>query len=430
MARLRLGARHTALTLITAALTMAVGDRMAVSLAAPALARDHGLDAVQMGWLFSAFSWAYVLGHLPAGWLVDRFGPRRVMLVGMLCGVVFALCSARAGALGAVFALLLLLRAMTGAIQAPIGATSGSTLARWFPSAERGLAGAVFNSASYLGIGLAAPLLGWVNQHFGWERVFDVLAVTGGVLAFLWWRHYHLPDQHPGVSRVELRHIRRGGALVGHSSSTPSRSSGVSPLREVLTLARSRLFIGLLVSQYCTTAITWFFVSWFPVYLVQARHYTAVEAGAATAIPALCGWAGGLAAGGASDWLLRRTGSLNLARKLPVIVGMGLSACIAAANYVEGNSFMIGIMSLAFFGKGFGSLGWSTIGDIAPVRLIGITSSVFNAAGNIAGIVMPIGIGYLVALTGTFVVALWFVSAHGVIAALCQVAFMGQVRRL
>jgi MFS transporter, ACS family, glucarate transporter len=155
-----------------------------------------------------------------------------------------------------------------------------------------------------------------------------------------------------------------------------------------------------------------------------------MEAGFAAAAPALFGFVGGLAGGYFSDRLLRRTGSLDTARKLPLLVGMVLASAIIGCVFAAEEWVVVLLMSIAFFGKGVASLGWAVMSDIAPRQLAGLAGGVFNMFGNLAGIVTPIVIGYLVAATGSFDTALIFVGAHCLLAIVAYYGVVGPIRRI
>lgn len=421
--------RFTTLALITIVLALSTGDRATLSVAGPHMSKDLGLDAVRMGWLFSSFAWAYVLSQVPAGWLVDKIGAKAAITAGLL------LWSATTVLMGAVhwfsfaFAALLVLRFLLGAMESPVGPASGRVIAAWFPSSERGVAGAIFNSAQYLSLVVFTPLMGWLDHQFGWNHIFTVMGGLGILLALVWMRNYFAPDAHPRVSRAELDYIEAGGALV-HLGGKRNAAAAKPSLADLGQLFRSRMLVGIFIAQYCITSITWFFVSWFPSYLVNGRGFSILQAGFVAAVPAICGFLGGVSTGFVSDALLRRTGSLTLARKLPITVGLLLSASMIACNYVDTDWMVIALMSVAFFGKGFGSLGWTVVADTAPARIVGSTGGVFNAVGNVAGIVTPITIGYIVAESHSFNGALVYVGAHGLVAILCYWLVVGRIERM
>ena len=173
----------------------------------------------------------------------------------------------------------------------------------------------------------------------------------------------------------------------------------------------------------------WFFITWFPVYLNQARHMSIVKVGIVAALPALCGSVGGILGGVVSDKLLQLGHSLTFARKAPIVGGMLLSVTMIGCNYVNAQWVVIALMSLAFFGKGFGALGWTVIADTSPKGLVGINGGLFNLIGNMAGITTPIVIGYLVKRTGSFNDALIFVAATALMAIVAYLPIVGEIKR-
>lgn len=429
---LRQRQRFLILALITIVLAFSTGDRATLSVAGSGMSKELGLSPVQMGWLFSSFAWAYVLAHIPAGWLVDRIGAKRTVLGGL---VLWSTCTMFMGAAGwftSAFAALLVLRFMLGTFEAPVGPASGRVIAAWFPSAERGAAGAIFNSAQYVSLAIFTPLMGWLDHMFGWEHVFSVMGGLGLLLALVWWRSYHVPSEHPRLSPEEMSLMRAGGALVDLAPPAEARAArGVADADapRIADLFRSRMLVGIFVAQYCITAITWFFVSWFPTYLVKERGFDILSAGFVASIPAIAGCIGGVSTGFVSDWLLKRTGSLTVARKLPITLGLLLTVAMIGCNYAQTDALVIALMSLAFFGKGFGSLGWTVVADTAPRHMIGLTGGVFNAIGNMAGITTPVVIGYLLGATGSFHWALVFVGLHGLVAVASYWLVVGRIER-
>jgi ACS family glucarate transporter-like MFS transporter len=166
------------------------------------------------------------------------------------------------------------------------------------------------------------------------------------------------------------------------------------------------------------------------VYLVQARHMSILRGGFAAALPALCGSIGGIFGGICSDALLRRGRSLTFARKAPIIAGMLLAVTMIGCNYTNVQALVMFLMSLAFFGKGFGALGWTVIADTSPKELIGLNGGLFNFFGNTAGITTPIVIGFLVQKTGSFNDALIFVGVAALLAIFSYVVIVGKIKRL
>jgi len=195
-------------------------------------------------------------------------------------------------------------------------------------------------------------------------------------------------------------------------------------------LLGQRMLVGIYIGQFCINTLTTFFLTWFPSYLVKARHMTILQAGFASALPALCGFGGGILGGVFSDWLLRRGHSLTYARKVPIVAGMLLSVTMIACNYTNAQTLVMALMSLAFFGKGFGALGWTVIADTSPKELVGVNGGVFNLFGNLSTITTPTIIGLLVAKTGSFNDALVFVGLTALVAIFSYLVIVGEIKRV
>jgi ACS family glucarate transporter-like MFS transporter len=425
--------RYLILALITIVLALSSGDRAAISVAGSDMSKELGISSVEMGYLFSAFSWAYVIFLIPSGWLTDRFGSKKVLAAAIAIWSIFTVFMGLVHFIGMVVPLLLALRFLLGIAESPVGPGCTRVIASWFPSSERGMAGAIFNSAQYISLAFFTPLMGWLCYRFGWEYVFIVMGLMGLVIAAIWWKLYYLPIKHPHMNSAELEYIRAGEGLVdleGRKTTTTGEPKPISQLAEVGLLFKSRMLVGMFISQYCVSAITWFYVTWFPIYLVKERGFDILQAGLVASIPALCGLIGAVSSGFFSDWLVRRTNSLSIARKTPIVTGVLLSSTMMLCNYVDSQVLVIAVMSLAFFGKGFGNLGFSVVADTAPREMVGMTGGVFNAMGNTAGIVTPVVIGYLLHSSGSFNSALIYVGAHGLLAAFSYLFIVGRIQRL
>jgi ACS family glucarate transporter-like MFS transporter len=406
-------------------------DRATISIAGPAMAKDLGFGAVTMGYIFSAFGWAYVIGQLPGGWLLDRFGARRVYADASLIRAAFTSLQGLVVYVSASAAVrvLFVLRMMVGLAEAPAFPGNSRIVAAWFPTAERGTASAIFNSAQYFATVLFAPLMGWITFAFGWRYVFWVMGALGFLSVALWLKVVYEPAEHPRINQAEFEYIKNGGALVDAGCNTARRGQSVQ-WRQVKQLLGSRMLIGVYFGQYCINAVTYFFLTWFPAYLVQARGISILKAGLLASAPAVCGFAGGILGGMASDYLLNRGCSLTLARKAPIVAGMLMSAAMIVCNYVNVEALVVGIMGLSFFGKGFGALGWAVVSDTSPKEMAGFAGGMFNFVGSISAVTTPIVIGYIVQRTGSFNNALVFVSANALGTVLSYLLIVGEIKRM
>jgi len=325
----------------------------------------------------------------------------------------------------AAFASLFSLRFGMGVGEAPAFPANSRITAMWFPTHERGFASAVFNAAQYFALAAFCPLMGWILAVFGWQKVFYVMGLIGMLLAIAWWKVIRTPRNHPTVNQAELEYIERGGGLANMQAGKTA-----TKWPHLLALISNRMMIGVCLGQFCLNTITWFFLTWFPTYLIQAKGLTILKVGMLASIPALGGFAGGLLGGWVSDLMLRRGMTLTAARKTPIIAGLILSGTIMLANYVSTVWVIVAIMSLAFFAKGFGALGWVVISDASPKQMVGLCGGIFNFAGNLASIITPIVIGYILETTGSFNGALVFVGSMGISGALSYLFIVGKIERL
>lgn len=426
--------RYTILLLIFLITTFNYADRATLSITGSAMRGEFGLDAIKMGYIFSAFSWAYVLSQLPAGWLLDRFGARRVYAASIFFWSLFTLLQGTIGLLGsaaAAITALFVLRFAMGVAESPAFPANAKVVASWFPTTERGTASAIFNSAQYFAAVVFTPLMAWLTHAFGWHMVYLVMGATGLLLALTWLKVMKNPADHPRVSRAELDYIEQGGGVVnGHQKTQPNDLAQAGGWFLVRQLLGNRMLLGVYLAQYCINVLTYFFLTWFPIYLVQARGMTILHAGLVASLPAICGFSGGVLGGILSDGMIRRGHSLTVARKVPIVGGMLLSVCIIGCNYVSTDWIVVALMSLAFFGKGIGALGWAVVADTSPKEALGLSGAIFNMFGNVAGIVTPIVIGYLVATTGSFNGALVFVGVNALLTVFSYLVIVKDIRRV
>ncbi len=416
--------------MLFAATTINYADRATISIAGPDMAKELGLSPVQMGYVFSAFAWSYVLAQIPGGWLLDRYSVKWVYAAAVALWSAFTLVHGAVGFFTGLTAVVLLfaLRLAVGLTEAPVFPANARIVAAWFPTRERGMASAFFNSAQYFATVLFTPLMAWIVHTFGWHHVFTSMGLLGIAFAVLWLRVVDSPKHHPAMNQAERDYIEAGGALLDMDGQSRGRQGDAG--RTLRQLLANRMLLGIYVGQYCITVLTYFFLTWFPVYLVKERGLSILQAGFAAVLPALCGFIGGILGGVISDLLLRRGFSLTAARKIPIVGGMLLSMSIIGCNYVQADAVVVGLMALAFFGKGIGALGWAVVADTSPRESGGLSGGLFNTFGNTAGITTPIAIGYIVQSTGSFNGALVFVGLNALVACFCYLVVVGEIRRV
>ncbi|MGP3592589.1 MFS transporter [Vagococcus sp. WN89Y] len=424
--------RYLILLIIFIVTAVNYADRATLSIAGTEVAKELQLDAVSMGYIFSAFGWAYLLMQIPGGWLLDRFGSKKVYTYSLFFWSLFTFLQGFVDIFPIAWAgiSMFFMRFMLGFSEAPSFPANARIVAAWFPAKERGTASAIFNSAQYFSLALFSPLLGWLTFAWGWEHVFTVMGAIGFVLTFAWVKYVHNPTDHPRMTREELDYISQNGAVVDMDHKKADAGKSGPKMDYIKQLLSSRMMLGVFFGQYFLNTITWFFLTWFPIYLVQEKGMSILKVGFVASIPALCGFAGGVMGGLFSDYLIKRGSTLTVARKVPIVLGMLLASSIILCNYTNNTALVVALMALAFFGKGFGALGWPVISDVAPKEIVGLCGGVFNVFGNVASIVTPLVIGYMVKELHSFNGALVFVGCSALMMMVCYLFVVGDIKRM
>jgi ACS family glucarate transporter-like MFS transporter len=356
-------------------------DRVCISQGAPSIRHDLGLSLLQMSWAFSAFNWAYAIFEVPGGWLGDRIGPRRVLTRVVLWWSFFTAATGWAWNAPS----LIVTRALFGAGEAGCFPNLTRIFTTWLPvNARERAQGMLWFAARWSGA-FTPLLVAYVLELMTWRHAFVLFGLPGVVwaIAFYWW-YRDDPRKHPSVNAAEL-------ALLPPAKDT---AVGVAvPWRRLLT-SRS---VWLLCIQYACLSYGWYFyVTWLPTYLREARG-TSVKFGALLAsLPLLLGGLGCLVSAHIIPRLARAIGSVMLARRIVAIVGfVGASACIFAFIQVADPVRAMLLLGLAgFFNDFVMPAAWAGAMDIGG-RYSGTVSGSMNMVGNIGGALSPLIVGYI-----------------------------------
>jgi MFS transporter, ACS family, D-galactonate transporter len=418
--------RYQVLFLIFINVVINYMDRTNLAVAGNEISKEFKFTDVQMGLIFSAFSWTYVLFQIPGGMLVKQYGPRVLYTITLITWSITTVMQASAKGL----ATLVGLRMATGVFEAPAFPINNRVVSSWFPDNERASAIAVYTSGQFLGLAFLMPVLSKIQLHVGWKGMFIITGAVGILWGLMWYFFYRDPLKHKTVNKAELDHIASGGGLIRPPSQIDQRKNNnkfnLSDLREVLS--HKKLW-GIYIGQFAVNSTLWFFLTWFPTYLVKFRHLEFIKSGYWASVPYLAAFSGVLLSGFLSDYLVRRGVSPAKARKRPIIIGLLLSVVVLGANYVDTPGLIILFMSLSFFGVGFASISWVFVSTLAPKHLIDITGGVFNFIGQLSGIVVPIVIGLLIN-KDDFAPALIFIAVLGFLGACSYLLLVGNLERI
>jgi MFS family permease len=368
-------------------------DRANLAVAAPFIRREMGIDAATMGLILSGFFWTYAVMQMPFGWFADRVGVRLSLSIAVLWWSVSTALTAAARSVSALLGFRLLL----GIGEAGAYPSGAKVTANWFLRNERALAASIFDSGSRIGAALSLPLVAWLIGGFGWRFSFLATALLGVAWTIMWLLFYRDPQKHPAVSREQLARL---------AAERPAADEVKVPWA---SLFRYRTVWGMMLGFFCLNFVIYFFITWFPTYLMQARGFSLAQLGTLGLLPGLvsipCGWLGGFA----SDALYRRGWSLTAARKTCLVGGMLMSSVITFSVFAPNVYAALGCFALAYGSLAFTAASiWSLPGDVAPTPAhVASIGGIQNFAANIAGIVTTTFTGLMLTITsGSFIVPL------------------------
>jgi sugar phosphate permease len=391
-ARIR-GRQILTLTLLVVGGVINYLDRATLAVANEFIRADLGLTLGQMGLLLSAFSWSYALCQLPVGALVDKIGPRWLLGIGLL---VWSLAQA-AGGLASTFGYFILARIALGIGEAPHFPSAARAVSNWFPPRARGTPTGIFNSASPLGMALAPLCLPPLMLATSWHWAFFVTGALGLVVALVWVSLYRdpAPAQLDAEERAYLEIAESGAA----ASKTSAAAWGA--------LFRHRATWGMMLGFFGSVYLNWVYLTWLPGYLRTERHMDLAYAGMAASIPFLCGFAGALVAGWASDRVVKAATSPISGRRNAVVATMlGMVAFTIPAALVESNVVAVACISMVIFlANASSACAWSLATVAAPRSHIASLGAIQNFGGFLGGALAPVLTGYI-AQSWSFVPAL------------------------
>jgi len=357
-------------------------DRTNISIAGLQISKEYGLGNQRLGWIFSAFLIGYAGCQVPAGILAARFGPRKVLTVGVLWwGCATALTALLPSTIPHALVLLVGIRFLLGAGEAVIYPAANQFVARWFPQRERGFVNGLIFAGVGAGSGLTPPLLTWIITAHGWRAAFWFSAAVGFAAGVVWWMIARdAPEQHPSVSAGELEAIRTGLPPDAASSNTKQKRK----ISWRAMFARKDL-AALMVSYFSFGYVAWVFFSWFFLYMVQVRGFNLKASARYTQLPFLCMTVfclfGGFMSDRLSGWYGLRVGRCYLA---------SLALVMTAGFLVLGSQVHSPQLAGVILAGGAGALYlsqssfWSASADLAG-RDSGVFSSMVNMGGQIGG---------------------------------------------
>jgi len=360
-------------------------DRVCIASAAPAIRQELGLSTVQMGWVFSAFTFAYAAFEIPSGWLGDVLGPRKVLMRIVLWWSAFTMASGLAWN----FASLLIARFLFGVGEAGAYPNMSRSFSKWFPIRERGTAHGVVFMGSRVGAAAAPPLVVLIIAWAGWRAAFLIFGMLGLAWSVFWWRWFRDdPAQHPSVSPEELTLITEGAQAREH------------PRLHVRDLLDPNLALICLM-YFCIGYGLYFYLTWLPTYFKEARGFSTTRAALLAGAVLATGGVATLGGGWLTDTLVKKYG-LKVGRSIGG-VAMPLSGVFICAAALTQNALLAAVsMALAAAAADLClSPSWAMCHDVGG-NAAGAVTGAMNTLGNLGGAISPLVVGYSVQWWGSW----------------------------
>jgi MFS family permease len=401
--------QRNSIGLITLGCALNYVDRSTLAVANPLIRHDLGFSIAEMGLLLSAFLWAYAAFQLPAGALVDRLGPRRLLGGGIF---VWSLAQATGGLVGS-FWQFVGARVFLGLGESPQFSGLVRVVRDWYNVRERGLPTGIGLCGSKLGPAIAPLILTTLMLSLGWRWMFVFMGVFGVGVSLVWYAVYREPRE------VDLTADEKAYLSDGEVATTAERVTWA----DWKHLFAYRATWGMVMGFFGEVYMGWVYQSWLPGYLEIERHMSIPKTGWVAGIPFAFGVIGSIGAGWLTDSLSRRGVSPVNSCKIPVVIGLsGMAGFTIVAALTPSTFVAVAAISTALLFNGMaGAMCWALASVIAPRHCTASLGSIQNCGGYIGGALAPAVTGFIVQDTGSFVPALLFSASLGFVCALVYV---------
>ncbi len=360
-------------------------DRATLSVANTTIAGEFGLNATEMGLLLAAFSWPYAIANLPAGYLVDRFGPKRMYAWAAGLWSLMTMVTAAVHSFGLLYGA----RVALGVAESPFFTAGLKVNERWFNKDERALPISIVNTGSQIANAIAPPILTGLLLTFGWRGMFVAVGALGILVMLVWLRVYQDPT-------LREQAIIRGEELAQARANEQAKPASWG------ALFRQRNTYFMILGAFGIFYTVWVYLTWLPSYLQTSRGLSLSQTGWLSSLPYLCGIVGVLFGGWLSGRLIRRGHSAVVSRKVPIVGGAVLAAAaVLPVAYVHSTPLALALLSLGYFAAQvpMGCL-WTLASDIAESHQVASLGAIQNFGGFLGAAMAPIVTGAILDATG------------------------------
>lgn len=361
-------------------------DRVNVSTAASVFGKEFGLSNTQIGFVFSAFAYPYLIFQIIGGWVGDRFGPRRTLTI---CSFIWAGATVLTGLAGG-FISLIIARVLLGLGEGATFPTATRAMSNWIIVQKRGFAQGITHAFARVGNAVTPPLVTALMITFTWRGSFILLGLVSFLWAIAWmWYFRDNPRDHPKITTAEI------DVLPSYAGRKETPAVPWAPLIKRMA--------PVTIVYFCYGWTLWLFLSWIPLYFLHNYQMdlkkTAVFASGVFFAGVVGDWLGGVL----TDWLLKKTGNLNKSRSLMVAVcNLATLSSLLPILFVHDATIAAICLSLGFFFAEM-TIGpmWAIPMDIAP-KFSGTASGLMNTGSALAAIISPVVAGWIIDRTGNW----------------------------
>jgi len=386
-------------------------DRSALSIGAPFIKEDLHLSATQMGIVFSSFSVGYAIFNFIGGMASDKYGAKLTLFVAMIVWSLFS------GAIALVvgFTSLIVIRILFGMGEGPLSATISKMVNNWFPADQRASAVGLANSGTPLGGAISGPIVGFIAITFSWKISFLLIMVIGLVWALSWWKF-----------------VKEKPAATAKKAAVVKVDEVLHERRPLTFYLKQKTVLFTAFAFFSYNYILFFFLTWFPSYLVDARHMDVKDMSVITMIPWIVGFIGLASGGFVSDFVFKKFTNKGVlfSRKVVLVTCLFISAvCIGCAGLVTTTVSAVTLVALSvFFLYMTGAIYWAIVQDVVEPGSVGSVGGFMHFLANTAGIIGPALTGYLVDQSGSFTSAFLLAGGLAVFASLSVIRFVRPIK--
>jgi ACS family hexuronate transporter-like MFS transporter len=380
-----LGTRWWIAILLCLITTINYVDRQALAVAGPVILERFSLSNTEFGAISSAFLFAYAIGQLIIGPVVDRLGTKRSFRLAVVAWSIAGILHIFARGFWGFFNFRILL-GFTEAMNFPAAVKA---VAEWFPKDERSFAVGIVTVGPGLGALISPPLLVWLIVTFGWQAAFLVPGLAGFVWLWIWQSLYALPEEHPRLSDAERE-------LILSSREGATEKVEQRPWYAFIQFLHYREVWGLMLSRFVSDGAFYFFAAWLPLYLTQARGFDLRQIAVSALLPFLAADVGSLFGGWLGARLIQRGMTVNASRKWVIWIGALLIPCALLAAIVDSPYLALGFICIALFAIQMKASSLFTLpADLFPSRDVATTWGLFGSVGSFGGMLFVAAAGFV-----------------------------------